>query len=366
MNAAPKKLALAAEPKSVGQAARYFRLDIPPQSQYGIRQVQGVRAMNRVVERLPLLRRAILHEHRFSVALLWSLIAVTLPLLLRLAIDGGRAGVPFATFFPSVMLASLLLGWRWGTVVMLACAVVTNRLLMHEPLDPLVPVDFLLAGIFLFSGAMLVVTADLARKLVQEMDAAKAREETLKFELLHRIKNMLALVSAMEWMTARYSAPGEYREALTSRLQALQRATTMLGATPTEPCCLEELLERSLAPFRTPENMVLEGRPCRVAGEACLPLVLALHELCTNAVKHGALGAPEGRVRIWWEYDEPSGTVVLNWTEQGGPAVKPPTREGMGTQLLRRQRDLGEVRIDFAPDGLTCQMRLKRAATAQT
>jgi two-component sensor histidine kinase len=318
--------------------------------------------MDRLIDRLPSLKRLILSDHALPVSAVWSGAAVVLPLSLRLALDGGAAGVPFVTFFPAVLLTALVLGWRWAAAVTVGSAIAANRLLIHSPLDMLDATDFLLGAMFIASCAMLVASGDLARKLVRQIEAAKDREETLKHELIHRVKNMLATVRAMEAMTARYSDPESYRTALTGRLDALQRVTSLLAGNSAEDRELYKVLDSSLAPFRTPENLIVNGPSCSLPGDACLPLALALHELCTNAVKYGALSVPEGQVSIRWTLDGATGLLDLVWSEHGGPPVEPPTRQGMGTQLLRRQRALGAVSLEYASDGLICRMTLSGAA----
>jgi two-component sensor histidine kinase len=92
---------------------------------------------------------------------------------------------------------------------------------------------------------------------------------------------------------------------------------------------------------------------------AALSMAMALHELCTNAAKYGALSADGGSVDLEWSVEPgPDGEVLrLQWRERGGPAVQPPQRRGFGSRLLERAvaAELrGEVRIDFAPSGVVC------------
>ena len=315
--------------------------------------------MDRMIDRLPSVTRLIRRDHSQPVAAAWSAVAVALPLGIRLALDGGAAGVPFLTFFPAILLVALVFGWKWGAVVTVASAIAANRLLLHDPLDVLAPADFLLSLMFFASSALLVATGDLARQLIRRLEAAKGREEMLKHELLHRVKNMLATVSAMEAMTARYSDPAHYREALTGRLDALQRVTTLLAGGAVADARLAKVVDAALAPFRTPDNMTIDGPDCRLPNEACVPLSLALHELCTNAVKYGALSVPEGRVDLRWSIEAAARRLDLVWSEHDGPPVTPPERSGMGTQLLRRQRELGEVDVDYAPSGLVCRLAVR-------
>src|SRR5690606_4900469 len=98
--------------------------------------------------------------------------------------------------------------------------------------------------------------------------------------------------------------------------------------------------------------------------DACVPLSLALHELCTNAAKYGALSTPAGRVTERWTVGEDEeGLLRRLWREEGGPAVTPPARAGMGTQLLRRRGALsraeGEYCLPSVPPSIS---RLNAAA----
>jgi two-component sensor histidine kinase len=87
---------------------------------------------------------------------------------------------------------------------------------------------------------------------------------------------------------------------------------------------------------------------------------MAIHELATNAAKHGALSSKKGAVDISWQLD-PERQLHIRWAESGGPPVGPPERSGFGRLLLERAlaSDLrGDVRLDFAKSGLTCSIRL--------
>lgn len=308
------------------------------------------------MDRIPALRRVILAEVPPFARALWAVAAVAVPTGLRWAIDRGEAGIPFVTYFPAVVLASLFLGWRWGAAVALASGVLANRLFRPEPLLATVDAaDAVLVALFFLSCAVLVWTAEMARRLVRELEDAKAREELLNQELMHRVKNMLATVNAMAVLTARHAEPGQFAQAFTGRMRALDRATALLAAGRETLCEVAKLVDGAIEPFRTSENFVVSGQPCELPRDACVPLSLALHELCTNAAKHGALTAPEGKVVVAWDCDE-AGLLTLDWRESGGPPVPERRKTGMGTQLLRRQRGLKSVEAEFRREGLTCRI----------
>jgi two-component sensor histidine kinase len=90
-------------------------------------------------------------------------------------------------------------------------------------------------------------------------------------------------------------------------------------------------------------------------------VAVALHELATNAAKYGALSVAEGHVQVEWSRAS-DGSLVLRWTEMGGPPVKPPTRRGFGTRVmdgLIRGQLKGEMRFDWYAEGLACEIVLR-------
>jgi two-component sensor histidine kinase len=244
-------------------------------------------------------------------------------------------------------------------VVAVASGVIANRLFSPERLLEVSTLDAVLIWLFALSCAALVWIAEMARRLVRELEAAKAREELLNHELMHRVKNMLATVNAMAVLTARHSEPEDFVEALTGRMQALERATGLLGVDEGAPCDVHRLVGSALAPFRAGDTFTVEGPACELPREACVPLSLALHELATNASKYGALSAPEGRVELLWTIGEGEDRLLrLAWRESGGPPVAPPQRTGMGTQLLRRQHGLDQVELHYRPGGVECAIAI--------
>src|SRR5690606_3935466 len=213
-------------------------------------------------------------------ALGWSVLAVGVATAVRWAIDRGGAGIPFLTYFPALTRVALLVGWRWGAAVARASGVAANGLLSRDPiLFYSGGRDMVLAALFVLSCAALVGIGEIARRTVREADAAMAREEALNRELLHRVKNMLATVNAMAVLTARHSDPDSFVPALPGGVQARARATGLLGAGESAPCEVARLVEAAIEPFSAGSNFLVEGAPCRLPRESCVPLSLALHGL---------------------------------------------------------------------------------------
>ena len=313
------------------------------------------------MDRIPAFRRVILADVTPVRGALWAALAVAVPTGLRLAIDTSVAGSAFVTYYPAIALAALFLGWRWGAAVAVAATAVANRLFSDRSFwDILTGPDALVIGLFALSCAVLILTGEMARRLVRELETAKAREELLNAELMHRVKNMLATVNAMAVLTARHCEPGQFAQAFTGRMRALDKATDLLGAGREMHCEVRKLVESAIEPFRSGGNFAVQGPGCELPRDACVPLSLALHELCTNAAKHGALSVAEGRVELAWECDA-GGFLTLRWREEGGPPVPEVRRTGMGTQLLRRQRGLTSVEVEFPREGVRCEIAIEGA-----
>jgi PAS domain S-box-containing protein len=229
--------------------------------------------------------------------------------------------------------------------------------------------------------------------VVADTTERRRTEERLRLvagELNHRVKNTLAAVQSIAAQTLRWPA-GDLpaaeaaRAAFQSRLLALARSHELLTREGWTGADLAELATHALAPHAgarggsgdaAPTRVTIAGPPVRLAPRCTVPLAMALHELATNAARHGALSRPEGRVTVLWSVraapaegaaaggvagPAPGAEVLtLRWEESGGPPLAgPPTRRGFGTRLLERGLALelrGTVRLDFARDGLRCEV----------
>lgn len=191
-------------------------------------------------------------------------------------------------------------------------------------------------------------------------------EEHLAFtlrELSHRTKNMLAVVQGLTRMIARRSdSIEEFESRLRGCIQALAYSHDLLVQHDWEGATLDELVRIQLAPFGGLDTgrVAVGGAEIYLRPQAMQSLGLILHELATNATKHGALSGKAGTVRIDWSR-QADDSVELRWTERGGPPVTvPPDRKGFGQVVFERigaSLD-GEVTSDFRPEGLSCAVRM--------
>jgi PAS domain S-box-containing protein len=205
-----------------------------------------------------------------------------------------------------------------------------------------------------------------------ERKRAEERQALLSREVDHRAKNALAVVQAALRLTPKEDAVA-YARAVEGRVDALARAHNLLAGHRWEGVDLLTLLEAELAPFLAGGSgggrgrAELDGPNVMLSPEATQPLAMAVHELGTNAVKHGALSAPGGRVSVSWRLAEggTSSRLSLRWTEVGGPTVAgPPARRGFGTRVLDatvRHQLGGKVALAWEAAGLICDFEIPLA-----
>lgn len=186
------------------------------------------------------------------------------------------------------------------------------------------------------SGGALVVLEDVTEALQRDLVNMALLEE-----IRHRSRNLLSIVQTIVRQAVR--EPGgkaDMAEAIVSRLQALGRAQNLLAASGRAEVTLDDLARSQLAHLEDEAHRIrTAGPPVLVRSDAAQALGMCLHELSTNAVKHGALSAPGGSVLLQWSIEPgPEGEVFeISWRETGGPPVDhAPTRTGFGQTILVR------------------------------
>ncbi|MEH6719234.1 MAG: PAS domain S-box protein [Aurantimonas endophytica] len=210
----------------------------------------------------------------------------------------------------------------------------------------------------------------------EDIHERKVGEEHLHLminELNHRVKNSLATVQAIASQTFRNPVSWEHaRQDFSHRLLALARAHDVLTEASWSGATLQAVVDRALAAHRGPGGdgqIVARGPLVSLTPKTALVLSLALHELCTNASKYGALSVEGGRVVIDWTEEGPptNRRLLMTWREMGGPKVTVPTRKGFGTRLIEKslagELD-GAVALSFEPEGVVCRIDVPSAAAA--
>lgn len=203
---------------------------------------------------------------------------------------------------------------------------------------------------------------------ITERKRAEEHQRLLMNELNHRAKNLLAIIQGIAQQTFRDPAiPRAPKVAFEGRLGALAATHSLLAEGSWEAASIHQVISEAAAAV-TPRFDCLEirGPDLLLPPKTAVSLGMAVHELCTNALKYGALSLSEGKVLVSWCVA--NGRLKLVWREKGGPAVKPPEKSGFGSRLIERglAAELGgTVRIAYEPGGVVCTVdaRLPVAAT---
>jgi two-component sensor histidine kinase len=282
-----------------------------------------------------------------------AILAVAVAALIRWVIDRGANGTPFVTFMPVVVISAVLLQWPYAVLAALASLVTVVVLFGETARIQLTPANQILWGTFVFLAGFIIVVGHILRETILELEAQAATIRGFNAELQHRTKNTLQIVRALASRAMRTTDPVEFYETLAGRLDSLVRANELLGSSRLEPCEAAELIRVALQPFPIGAFQA-DGPPCMIAGEPGKQLMMALHELATNAVKYGALSVDGGHVVISWTVE--GDQLDLFWQERGGPPVRPPTKAGLGTRILSPGGGLRAVDLDYRPDGVACRI----------
>ena len=195
---------------------------------------------------------------------------------------------------------------------------------------------------------------------VTDRKEAEERQNLLAREVDHRARNALAVIQSIIRLT-RAKSVDDYVAAIEGRIKALARAHTLLSDSRWDGADLATLVGEELAPYRTGDKVTIDGPDVSLQPSTAQGLALALHELATNAAKHGALSSLTGRVGLAWQLLPDA--LVLKWTESGGPSTEPPAARSFGLRVIRasiEQQLEGEVTFDWDPKGLRCGLSIPR------
>jgi two-component system CheB/CheR fusion protein len=203
-----------------------------------------------------------------------------------------------------------------------------------------------------------VVAATLQR------DVWQRDQRLLLDELRHRVKNSLATVLAIAALTfGRQPVTAEAVEGFTARLHSLSRTQDLRFESDGHEVDFGDLIRRQVEPFGSGDRIRIDGPSgIRLAPNSATDLAMALHELLTNAAKHGALATERGAVRTTWRRETRGDgrVIVFDWIEEGGPAVEPPASEGVGSKVLQAIAQRPQFKLDrrFEREGLHCRIEV--------
>jgi PAS domain S-box-containing protein len=189
---------------------------------------------------------------------------------------------------------------------------------------------------------------------------SEAHRQLLVNELNHRVKNTLATIQSIASQSLRNAGVDQaVRGAFEGRLMAIAATHNVLTDENWSAASLRQIIDGSVTPYRAnPGQLTISGEDLRVSPKPAVVMALAFHELAINALKYGALSVAGGHVDIHWSVDG-GDRLNIDWTELGGPTVRPPERRGFGSRIveLALPGELGgQVDVDYRAEGLHCRI----------
>jgi len=204
---------------------------------------------------------------------------------------------------------------------------------------------------------------------ITNVTRAETRQKVLIAELQHRTRNLLTVVQSLARQTI---GKGAALDAFSARLQALSRVQDLISSGQCDKIDLGELvrLELEAVGFAPSDRIQIKGPKVALSFDALQTLALVIHELTTNALKHGALRQPDGALTITWDVEraaEADSVLAFDWKETGVAIAAQPEKRGFGRELIERVLAFSprtESRLTFTPDGASCHIEIGLAEPA--
>lgn len=203
---------------------------------------------------------------------------------------------------------------------------------------------------------------------ITEVQTSQEHQRMLLNEMHHRLRNVMSSVLAITSQSLRTAdSIDEARSAIESRLVALGKANELLITSKWQGADLKSVIDSAIKAHDdgSGTRFDVEGGTLQLSSRAALAMTLALNELATNAVKHGALSNATGRVHIGTRMDAVTKRFQLIWRERGGPTVREPTRHGFGSRLIQANFEgqlQGTFSTSYAATGFSCALDAPLAA----
>lgn len=267
---------------------------------------------------------------------------------------------PFITLYPVVVIAAL----GGGPVIGMACGLVTAAIswFVFPSVPPPTPAA---VAIYACTSVFLGWVVGDARLAFETAREGRTRQEYAARESVHRIKNLIAVVQAIIRKVFReVETVEQYRDILSERMHGLAIAQGILVEHDWKDASLDTLIDSALAPFLPNPGLTLRRGPNATIPVKCIrSLSMALYELCTNAMKYGALAEGRGPVLLTWKVDD--GNVLLEWVEK--TTTDPRHDVGFGASLIRvALAEDPDARVDYRvdPDGVYASFQWRAGAPA--
>jgi two-component system, chemotaxis family, CheB/CheR fusion protein len=197
---------------------------------------------------------------------------------------------------------------------------------------------------------------------VTTLTRSEAHQQVLIGELQHRTRNLLAIVQSL---AQQFLRKGGSLEGFTARLAALGRVQGLVSGSTDDHVDLGDIVRLELHAIGAANGKVsISGPPVPLGFEPVQTLALALHELATNALKHGALAQETGQLAVSWTVRSNGQNIpqlVLDWQESGLSDLPKPSRRGFGRELIEKALRFtlkAKAELSFGSEGVSCHIEL--------
>lgn len=270
----------------------------------------------------------------------------------------GTPFLPFTTFYPAVLFATYIGGLRVGIFAAILGGLIGWGAFMLPHWDYF----YLTRGrelellTYALACALLIWGAESYRKLATRLQDEEILRKIAVEELAHRLKNKIATIQSI--ISQQLRELPERRDDIVGRLVALSATDDLIMASQGQGARIGDILSTELRAYDL-SRISMKGPDILFEPKLATTMALLVHELTTNAAKHGALSCAAGKLSILWSLADK--TLKLEWRESGGPPVVVPSRHrGFGLQLLSSALDQfgGAVKTVFENTGLICRMKV--------
>lgn len=268
----------------------------------------------------------------FAASIVLCVVCVIVAAILRKLLGVLGPTLPFATFFPAVLISALF-GGLFAGLLSIVLSIVTVWWAFAEPAfsfampDRVHMANFILFGL---SGLLVVALALVHRQLLFAVEAKERERQLLVGEIEHRSKNVLAVTASLIRQTVKDS---ELADTLIKRVCAVADTRGLMEDTSPETVSLRALMDAGVAQPHGADRVMLSGNDVQLSARQARALRLVVHELGTNALKYGALSQPGGRIAIDWRIGDEN-TILIGWQERDGPRVTAPAAHNFGSKLI--------------------------------
>lgn len=265
----------------------------------------------------------------------------------------GTPLLPFTAYYPAVLFATYIGGLGAGAFAALLGGGV--GWLAFMPPSLFAPGLNLEIPIYALTCALLIWGAESYRRLASHLQNEENLRKLAVDELAHRLKNKIATIQSI--LSYQLRDQPRLRDDIAARLGALSETDDLIMGAQGRGARLRDILVIELKPYDL-SRVSMSGHDIALPPRLALTMALLVHELTTNAAKHGALSSTAGTVSILWSVA--GGTLSIEWRESGGPPGAKPAHRGFGLRLLSRALDQfnGGAELSFVETGLVCKLRV--------